>query len=205
MLELKKCSKCGIDKPSTLEFFYKHKNGLRPDCKQCCSSYYKKYRNANKDVLISNKKLHYESKREIILARQRDYVKVNKEKRNEASRIYRRNRMQIDTSFKLTCALRSRLWKAISGYVKSDKTINFLGCSIEFLKQHLEGQFTDGMSWENYGEWHIDHKRPCSSFDLSDPNQQKECFHFSNLQPLWAKENFIKSSKWEGDAACRKI
>lgn len=72
-----------------------------------------------------------------------------------------------------------------------------LGCSKQELVEHLESQFQDGMSWENYGlhGWHIDHIIPVSSFDISEPNQLKKCFHFSNLQPLWAIDNLRKSNK----------
>jgi len=70
------------------------------------------------------------------------------------------------------------------------------GCSLNFLRNFLEAQFQPGMSWENYGAWHIDHLRPCAAFDLRDPAQQKECFHFSNLQPLWATENWKKNDKY---------
>ena len=63
------------------------------------------------------------------------------------------------------------------------------------LKKHLENQFVEGMSWDNYGEWQIDHIVPCASFDLSDPNQQRICFNFRNLQPLWAKDNQRKQDK----------
>jgi hypothetical protein len=72
-----------------------------------------------------------------------------------------------------------------------------MGCSIAYAYAYLEAQFAEGMSWENYGEWHIDHIRPCASFDLEDPVQQRECFHYTNLQPLWAKDNLSKSDKWE--------
>jgi len=70
--------------------------------------------------------------------------------------------------------------------------MKLVGCSIDFLKQHLENKFKPGMSWKNYGKWHIDHIRPCASFDLRKPAEQKKCFHYSNLQPLWAKENLVK-------------
>ena len=65
------------------------------------------------------------------------------------------------------------------------------------LKAYLELQFTDGMTWENRGNWHIDHIRPCASFDLTDPEQQKQCFHYTNLQPLWAADNLAKSDSWD--------
>ena len=70
------------------------------------------------------------------------------------------------------------------------------GCSKEDLIKHLESQFTDGMTWENYGEWHIDHIRPCCSFNLEDPEEQKTCFHWTNLQPLWAIDNMKKGGSY---------
>lgn len=79
--------------------------------------------------------------------------------------------------------------------------MELIGCSIEHLKEHIEKQFVEGMNWENwsfYG-WHIDHIRPIASFDLSDPAQVKECFHYSNLQPLWAKDNLSKGDKFISD------
>ena len=79
----------------------------------------------------------------------------------------------------------------------SDSTKELIGCSLEQLKIHLENRFTKGMNWQNYGRngWHIDHIKPCTSFDLTDPKQQQECFHYSNLQPLWAKDNISKGNK----------
>ena len=81
----------------------------------------------------------------------------------------------------------------------------FRSCSIEFLKKHLESQFKEGMNWKNQGrgwenkgmqEWHIDHKIPCASFNLSKKSEQRECFHYTNLQPLWAKENYKKGNNF---------
>jgi len=63
------------------------------------------------------------------------------------------------------------------------------------LRLHLERQFKDGISWDNYGEWHIDHIRPCAKFDLSKPEEQRACFHYTNLQPLWEKENVSKGAR----------
>jgi hypothetical protein len=71
-----------------------------------------------------------------------------------------------------------------------------VGCTPEFLKQYLASQFQPGMSWDNHGAWHIDHRKPCASFDLTDPAQQKACFHYTNLQPLWAEENLRKGSRY---------
>jgi len=80
---------------------------------------------------------------------------------------------------------------------KYSRFIDLVGASIESVRAHLEQQFKPGMTWANYGKigWHIDHIKPCASFDLSDPNQQKACFHYSNLQPLWALDNLSKGAK----------
>jgi len=108
---------------------------------------------------------------------------------------YFKDRRKTNINFKLSQYLRTRIWWALKGICKSAKTIKLLGCSIENLKQHLEMQFKPEMTWDNYGKWHIDHIKPCASFDLSKPNEQQKCFHYTNLQPLWALENLIKKDK----------
>lgn len=81
---------------------------------------------------------------------------------------------------------------------KSDSVLKIIGCDIQWLMAWLEVHFRPGMNWENYGPvWHIDHRRPCASFDLTDPQQQRQCFHWTNLQPLFAGENLSKHSTWE--------
>lgn len=102
-----------------------------------------------------------------------------------------------DIQYKLSNNLRDRLYHAIATNVKSAHTLDLLGCSVEELKIHLESQFKQGMTWQNWSlnGWHIDHIRPISSFDLSDPIQQQQCFHYTNLQPLWAKDNLSKGDK----------
>ena len=74
--------------------------------------------------------------------------------------------------------------------------MDLLGESPAFVKDYLASKFTEGMSWENHGAWHIDHRRPCCSFDLTNPEEQKKCFHYTNLQPLWAKDNLEKGGKY---------
>ena len=100
---------------------------------------------------------------------------------------------------KIAKNLRIRLRKIliIQSTYKKDSTFNLVGCTVEKLKYHLERQFKDGMTWFNYGVfgWHIDHIIPCSKFDLSKLEEQKKCFHFTNLQPLWAADNIKKSNK----------
>ena len=165
---IKKCSKCGIVKAVTEFYTFKKKNGkiaTRGDCKECC---------------IKNKK-----------AKQYYKNPINKQRRN----IRHLNRRENDIQYKISISLRSRLWSALKGNYKNGSAVKDLGCSIDELKIYLESKFTNGMNWDNYGEWHIDHKRPLASFDLTDRQQLLEACHYTNLQPLWAEDNLSKSDK----------
>lgn len=90
----------------------------------------------------------------------------------------------------------------MSGRRKCGKLSELIGCSLDYLKEHLQAQFKDGMSWDNWGRgedrWNIDHITPIAAFDLSDPEQQKLAFHFTNLQPLWYLDNCAKNSIVDG-------
>lgn len=124
----------------------------------------------------------------------------NVEKNRERSRIAaikKYHKRKHDGVFRFERSARFRIWKACkdSGSYKSANTESLVGCSIALLRSHIESQFKRGMSWANYGKWHVDHIIPCSSFDLSNPEQQRQCFHYSNLQPLWARENLSKHHK----------
>ena len=111
--------------------------------------------------------------------------------------MYQRNRKETDVNYKLSCNLRSRMNSALKENWKSGHTLDLLGCSVDEFKTHIESQFTEGMTWDNHTRtgWHIDHILPCASFDLSIPAQQYKCFHYTNLQPLWATENLSKGCK----------
>jgi hypothetical protein len=131
-------------------------------------------------------------KREAMTDEQR--LTITRAKRAAYARKYRRENLNGWLSLKL----RNRLIEALVKNRKSAKSAELLGCTIQELKVHLESQFTDGMTWENRGQWHIDHIRPCASFDLSKPEEQRACFHFTNLQPKWRQHNQAKSSHWNG-------
>jgi hypothetical protein len=98
--------------------------------------------------------------------------------------------------------LSSRIHKAITrngnGARKAASTMELIGCTIAEVRAHLESKFLPGMNWDNCGRngWHIDHIRPCDSFSLEDPFEQRICFHFANLQPLWEANNISKSNYW---------
>lgn len=120
-----------------------------------------------------------------------------KVKSNDVINAKKRQREQLrrdnDPIYRLRHNLSTRLWLTVSK--KLGKTVELVGCSYDDLVSHLESKFIDGMTWDNYGKWHVDHIRPCSSFNLSNVEQQKECFHWTNLQPLWAKDNLSKGSR----------
>ena len=122
-----------------------------------------------------------------------------KKKFNLYMKNYMNNKLKTDPDFKLKMQLRHRIYLAlkVKGISKSKRTMKLLGCTVEELWKHLESKFQPGMTKENYGKWHVDHIRPCASFDLTDPKQQFICFHYTNLQPLWAKDNIRKGAKYE--------
>lgn len=118
----------------------------------------------------------------------------------EYHRKYRNNKRKTDLGYRIRCNLSGRLHAALKGVCASAKTMTLLGCSIESLKTYLESKFETGMNWENYGNgWHIDHIMPCAIFDLTNEEHRKHCFHFSNLQPLWAIDNIKKSDHFPLD------
>ena len=128
----------------------------------------------------------------------RAWLKNNPEKRLEYSRRNNERRRAI-LEERIRGNLSSRLYRVLLSKCsrKSSKITQVLGCDVLWLKAWLEVQFQPGMTWEKYGcGWHIDHIRPCASFDLSDPAQQKLYFHWTNLQPLWASDNLQKNAKW---------
>jgi hypothetical protein len=113
------------------------------------------------------------------------------------SHLYRTKSKDVKIQRKISNLLRDRIRCAMKRSIakKSEKTMDLIGCSISFLMNYLEEKFQEGMTWDNQGKWHIDHIVPCASFNLSNPEEQKVCFHYTNLQPLWALDNMRKGSK----------
>jgi hypothetical protein len=175
-------------------------NNCRSLAKQHCYQNNKlKYLDRIKKYYEENKKekLNYAKKyRDKNQDKYKEYFTKNAQKIYKQRAIREKERRKTDLSYRIYSNLRHRLYRAIKLSKKTQDTLDYLGCSIEELKDHLEKKFTKGMSWDNYGEWHIDHIRPCASFNLSIKKQQKVCFHFTNLQPLWAIDNLRKSDKF---------
>ena len=208
---MKICLKCNIEKDlSDFTNNKTKKDGKCVYCRSCYAAINKKWRDNNKEA---DKKIHdkwksnnldrvrksrlksYYNNHEASKKRARKYKKQNQEQLKIKSRIYANTKYHNDLNYRLVRLLRGRIWKALKRNSKYSTSLELLGCSIEELKIYLEKQFVKDMNWQNYGQWHIDHVKPCSSFDLTDPKQQKLCFHYSNLQPLWAKDNIKKSDK----------
>ena len=141
-------------------------------------------------------KTWYDDNRDGYLIRQRESKRTPESR--EWYREYERKKRQNDIEWQLAKILRDRLYKAVSRGSKASSAIDLVGCSIVELKTYLTAKFLNGMTWENYGEWHVDHIKPCISFDLTDPIQQQECFHYTNLQPLWGFDNRSKGGIWNG-------
>jgi len=143
---------------------------------------------------------YYSANKEAMGRKRAAYYQVNREAAVSYSNHYQQRRRRVDPGYAITLRLRSRINHAIKGTSKSAKTTELVGCSPGELVRHLESQFVDGMSWENRHLWAVDHIRPCASFDLADPEQQRQCFHYSNLQPLWAVDNMRKGARWQNAA-----
>ena len=198
------CTKCEQELPATTEFFYRRGDKLRTDCKECV-----KDRNNN----------HYHSNRSVILEKQREYSKLNSKKicervikwqgdNPEKFKSYQkttRERQSNNPEYRIKSAIRAAFRRFISFGSGTERSRELAGCGLDELRRHIESKWVDGMSWENYGNpngdhtncWHIDHIKPCCSFNLIDIEEQRKCFHYTNLQPLWAKDNLSKGGKYE--------
>lgn len=177
-------------------------NNLAASRAKALSYYYK-----NRDKCMSRHRKYVSANREQLRNYSREYEAKNKEARNAKCRQYDKtnrakitqkhvNRYRINPSVRIRHCLRNRISKALSGVNKSKTTMQLLGCSIEDFWIYLESKFESGMSRENYGKiWEVDHIMPIAIFDLSKPDHQRRCFHFSNLQPLFVKDNRIKKAK----------
>lgn len=122
---------------------------------------------------------------------------------------WRSKKLLMDLQFKISSMLRNSLNKALRGRIKTGGALDLLGCSLEYFREHIESKWTEGMNWSNRGigkgKWHIDHVRPCASFDLTKKNEQKSCFHFLNMVPMWGNLNVSKGSLFNGKRHKHKI
>jgi hypothetical protein len=190
-MEKKICSKCKVEK-DVCEFHKgKTKDGYQYKCKECKKEYSKlnSIKENNRKVLWAKN-----NPNKVKESKQKYYTK-NSDKEQFRNNQYTQNRKKTDIIFKVSCVSRTRLieFLKIKNITKKNKTFNYIGCTPQFLKEYLETKFVSGMSWDNHGEWHIDHIIPLSSAKNED-DVYTLC-HYTNLQPLWAEENLRKNNK----------
>jgi hypothetical protein len=206
---MKICSKCKIEK-NIFEFNKNksQKDGFANVCKICCkeinSVYYNKnkdkfvkYAIDNKDKIKSRIKVWRFENQERLSEYSKQYKKQNKEYCSKYHTQYYKKRRSEDSLFKFKSNIRNLISMSIKkqGFSKKSKTYEYLCCNIDEFKVHIEKQFTEGMNWNNQGEWHLDHIKPIS---LANTEQEViELNHYTNFQPLWAKDNIKKSNKYE--------
>jgi hypothetical protein len=197
-----------------LHFFYQQRNRKSRKNKERKHQIQAKYREANREKLREKNRLYWQENREWISEKQLEYKKrepekvkatkdryrlANKEKCNKATIKAQKARLARSPKHRMMKSLRDRIYHALMNGkgTKSKSTLQLLGCSIDECKEYLTNLFQEGMSWDNYGKytWNIDHVIPCDCFNLLDIKEQEKCFHYTNLQPLWFKENNSKSNK----------
>ena len=221
-METKVCSKCSLEK-NICEFYKRkdNKDGYRADCKFCFNERVLEYKKNNEEKIRQLRKDYFQKNKQSLLEKKQIWRKNNPEKykkqvkdywdkvkvfQTEKKKIwinnnrkkyndYWNNRKEEEPEFKLLTNMRSRLSKYLKklNISKTNKTFDIVGCTPQELKEHLEKQFSNGMTWENRVEWHIDHIIPLSSAKTEE-ELYKLC-HYTNLQPLWAIENMKKGNK----------
>lgn len=176
--------------PEKAKQYYKEYNFKRKDKQK---EYSQQYYIINKERMDKRNREWYLNNKEEKLKKNKKWNLINKDR----IRKYRKEKRNKNPSDRLIINLRRRTLLALKGKCKSANTMVLLGINdLEFLWKHLEKSFKPGMTRENHGKvWHVDHIIPCASFDLMDPDQQKKCFHYSNLQALFVHENLSKGSK----------
>ena len=227
----KTCTKCGVTHPATPEYFHRYnrlKSGLQLWCKACKKEYRREYRKANIEKERQQVDEWRKANPERVQARRKRHFEANRDRERETGKQWaRKNTEKIRKSNKkwvmanpekaceikrrYTAKSKNRLSHSIGSRISRSLAAGKSGChweelvdfTIDGLIAHLESQFQPGMTWDNYGEWHIDHIRPIASFDFTsyEDLEFKECWALDNLQPLWAKDNTRKGSKHKEEAA----
>lgn len=154
--------------------------------------YYRKKYAKSKAKKLEYSKRYYEKNKAKKLELNRRWRAANPDKYRE----YHKRNQSENINYRLSRMVRTRIYYVLKGINKRPSSLKLIGCSWENLKIYIESKFEVGMSWENYGKkWEVDHIMPCAIFDLSKPEHQKKCFHFSNLQPMWSPDNRSKGAK----------
>jgi hypothetical protein len=198
------CRECGREasanfRANNREYVKKYKKKYGKANRKKLNIANKKYYDKNKDILKANKKKYYLENRESISKRVKEYQGENRDKIRVTSRVLSFKKYRSNSKFKIKKLLSGRVRSAVKGKAKSSKTMDLIGCDINHLMNHLQKTADQNypeldFDVNNYSgkEWHIDHIKPCASFDMLSAEQQQECFNWKNLQILTAKDNIIK-------------
>ena len=193
---MKQCTRCKTIR-LTSEFYKdpKSKDGLSYYCKYCSKDAVLKWRKNNKEKYKENYKRNYLENKQTRIQYANNYYIKNREKQKKRSAEYIKKRLLTDPMFKLSRYMRDRVLAAFKHkkWKKNSKTQEMLGADYKTVMSHIESRFKKGMTWDNYGEWHIDHIKPLSS--AKDEKELISLSHYTNLQPLWAIENQRKHNK----------
>jgi len=202
------CRNC--HKKKHVDCYYTQKStklGIYRVCKECVKKKArKKLKNKNNRAKHKERcSSHYNDNKEKLKTYAKAYYEANKDKVNSYQKTYQKQRRKTDPLYKLKRNLRSRTYKAFrrKGYSKNTKTQKMLGVDWEIAKTHIERQFKKGMSWDNYGDWHIDHIIPLASATTEE--KLKKLCHYTNLQPLWAEDNLSKSDSVNGQQTMLRV
>ena len=185
----KYCTKCEQSKDIS-EFYVKKQTY----CKKCCRKMCQEYKLRNKDKISAYNKSYKQVHKGSISEYNKNYNIQNRKTIQKRHTHYLADKRKIDLNYKISTTLRTRIRKLVKMNNKSKSTLEMLGCSLDFLIKWFEFRFSKEMRMDNHGKvWHIDHVIPCKRFDLTNKSNQDICFHWTNLQPLYGKENIKKS------------
>ena len=187
-----------------------HQRNYFKENKEKITAKHREYRQENKEKIAAKNRKYYQNNNVEIAAQQREYRQENKEEIAAKQRKYgqehkeeiaakNRKRYANDPAYAMSRRLRNRMGKAVKAAgldKKCASSSKLLGISYQGLKEWLEAQFTEGMTWENRSDWHVDHIVPCTAFDLLVEQNQHICFWYKNLQPLWGPDNLQKSNTY---------
>lgn len=200
---INKCNKCNEIKP--INSFPKakcNKSGLSHVCRDCLRVSAQIYRSNNREKVKETKSKYYDRNKDTwndgyktIEAKAKRKIKNSTEEAKKKNRDYVRQKRQSDNFYKLKTSLRNRINEAfkVAFWRKHGRTSEILGASFDICRKHLERQFTKGMTWDNHGQWHIDHKVPLASAKTEE--ELTLLCHYTNLQPLWSEDNQKKYNK----------
>ena len=194
--------KTGLSRPTILKLLKENGVDMKPSGRRNIGGKLiadKKWRDNNKEYMSNKSKTWYEENKEHRKQYLKEFREKNIDKIRQIKRDYERNRKATDPLYKLISNFRTAIYQVLkeSNVEKNKSYFDILGYTPEELIIHLEKQFKDDMTWDNYGVWHVDHKLPITSFDIQEMGDEEfmKCWCLDNLQPMWGEENIRKSNK----------